>query len=510
MRHISRPRFERWPIRAQRTMASTLAITATLAILAAYAADPAPQPKSIADEFSGWPKPDAVLMITGQQHGYVEPCGCTGLANQKGGLARRDSLLRFLTEDQGWDVVAVDAGNQVRRFGNQAAIKLQVTTEALRAMQYAAVGLGPDDLRLDLGQILAVVASATDNAGLSDLFACANVEILGFVRRYRVIERGGLKIGVTTALGQEALAKVTHPEVEKLDTLASLQQAIEGMRREQCDFHVLLAIASPAERETWAKQVPGFQLVVDAEGVGDPAFRPERIEGTQSAVIKTGNKAMYVGVVGLYRQSGRVRFRYRRMALDARFPDSPRMLDSLARYQKTLESQGLAGLNLKPVRIGREYVGSERCGDCHSQAYAKWLETPHHHATVAISEPNERSEIPRHHDPECISCHVTGWNPQGYHPYATGYVDLEGSSHLHGNGCENCHGPGKAHVDAEEGTIEATDEQRLALQKQMRLELSRAEEKCIECHDLDNDPKFHSGEHTFAEYWEQIKHPWRD
>src|SRR5436309_3560352 len=45
-------------------------------------------PATIAD----WPKPVVALVITGQQMGYIEPCGCTGLENQKGGLARRQTF----------------------------------------------------------------------------------------------------------------------------------------------------------------------------------------------------------------------------------------------------------------------------------------------------------------------------------------------------------------------------------------------------------------------------------
>ena len=45
--------------------------------------------------FQGWGKPDVALLITGRQHGYIEPCGCTGLTNQRGGLARRLSLIHI-------------------------------------------------------------------------------------------------------------------------------------------------------------------------------------------------------------------------------------------------------------------------------------------------------------------------------------------------------------------------------------------------------------------------------
>ncbi len=485
-----------------------LGLAALLLPLRGYsdeAASPTTEP-----EYRGWPKPDVVLMITGQQHGYIEPCGCTGLSNQKGGLARRDSLLQSLIQQRQWDVVPLDAGDQVRRIGSQAAIKYQTTINALRQMKYAAVGFGGDDLRLPLGELLAVIAASTDDQGQSDLFVCANANPLGFVSPYRIIERGGLRIGVTAAIGAEALARVTHEEIVKQPASVGLAQAVERMKAERCDFCVALVQAPPKECEALARQVKGIDLIVSAGGYGEPKFRPDVVAGTSTQLIQTGAKSMYVGVVGLYR--GRpIQLRYQRVALDARHPDSPRMLENMKQYQAVLQNQGLAGLGLKPVRhVHGKFVGSETCGECHTQAYDKWLKTPHHHATDSIANPTERSEIVRHHDPECLSCHVTGWNPQAYFPYETGYIDLEKSAPLHGSGCENCHGPGDAHVRAENGEANLSEEQLLESRRQMRLELSKAEEKCLECHDLDNSPDFHAGEGAFEKYWKQVEHPWLD
>ena len=78
-----------------------------------------------------WPMPQAVLFVSGQQHGYIEPCGCTGLENQKGGLIRRDTLLKELRE-RGWEIIPVDVGNQVRRIGRQPELKFQTTVEAFQ------------------------------------------------------------------------------------------------------------------------------------------------------------------------------------------------------------------------------------------------------------------------------------------------------------------------------------------------------------------------------------------
>ena len=83
------------------------------------------------------------------------------------------------------------------------------------------------------------------------------------------------------------------------------------------------------------------------------------------------------------------------------------------------------------------------------------------------------------------------------------------SGHLLGSGCENCHGPGSAHVAAENGEIEASAELVRQLQQEMILPLERAEQKCLECHDLDNSPDFHQPG-AFEEFWEQVKHYGKD
>jgi hypothetical protein len=108
---------------------------------------------------------------------------------------------------------------------------------------------------------------------------------------------------------------------------------------------------------------------------------------------------------------------------------------------------------------------------------------------------------------------VVGWDPQRFFPYQSGYFGLQATPHLRGNGCENCHGPGAAHVAAENGEEEVDDQQLTRLREAMRLplkpaegeKLGAAEKKCIECHDLDNSPDF-----NFEEYWPPVEHQGMD
>ena len=204
--------------------------------------------------FVGWPKPSLALFISGQQYGYIEPCGCSGLTNQKGGLVRRYACKQQL-EQQGWDVVALDVGNQVRRFGRQAEIKFQVTAEGLKKMKYRAIGFGPDDLRLSPGELIAITA---DEGNSGTPFVCANAAIIDrtLTPRFQVIEAAGKKIGVTAVLGADELAKVTSDEIIKQPPEESLREVWAELDKQDCDLYVLLAHASIEESAQLRKRFP--------------------------------------------------------------------------------------------------------------------------------------------------------------------------------------------------------------------------------------------------------------
>ena len=115
------------------------------------------------DLVKDWDKPDVALFVTGRLHGYIEPCGCTGLDKQKGGLLRRRTCQKILLK-RGWDLVNVDAGNQIRRKGQQAKIKLGTTYDALcNQMGYQAIGLGVDDVEIPWIDLMQTIFNVVGN-----------------------------------------------------------------------------------------------------------------------------------------------------------------------------------------------------------------------------------------------------------------------------------------------------------------------------------------------------------
>ncbi|MBS0210176.1 MAG: hypothetical protein JSS27_14605 [Planctomycetes bacterium] len=452
--------------------------------------------------FVDWPKPDVAILITGEQMGYIEPCGCAGLENQKGGLSRRHTLVKQLAE-KGWPVLPVDLGETIKRFGLQQEIKFQTAVESLRAIGYEAVGWGPDDLRLPAG-VLASSVAETD--GSPSRFVAANVGLFaidsGLTSRYRVVERGGRKLGVTAVLTDKLQKDVNNEDVKFVAAETALDEVTPKLAAES-DFRILLCYGEPEEAARLAKKYPQYQVVVTAHGASEPPAEPNRIEGTETLLIEVGHKGMFGIVLGLYADKA-APVRYQRVPIDDRFVDSAEMQKLKENYQQQLKTLGWEGLGLRPKAFPRasgptdpngQFVGSKACAECHPTAYGIWAETPHAHATETLAKLTPARQF----DPECISCHATGWNPQEFFPYASGFVGMDQTPHLMGNGCENCHGPGAGHVAAERGSDAAL---RDVGRDRMKITVQLAKDKaCAACHDLDNSPEF-----DFSTYWPQVEH----
>ena len=453
--------------------------------------------------FTDWSAPRALLVVTGELDGYIEPCGCTGKENQKGGLSRRQNFLRAVTA-AGWPLVAVDVGNQVKRFGRQTEAKFQSIVDGLRAMQYAAVGFGPGDLRLPVEELVAAVAAVGDQASP---FVSANVGLLGIdagiTPRFRVVEAGGLKIGITSVLGDQEASRVKNGDVEIVAAAAALAQVAPQLAKAGCDHQVLLSWAGPEETKQLAAAYPQFDVVVTTGGADEPPLELPTLPGG-ARLVELGHKGMFAVAIGFFADAKKP-VRSQRVPLDARWGEARDMIDLLGSYQKKLESLGLDGLGLVPIRhpTGRRFAGSEACAECHQEAYDVWKDSGHAKALTTLEEQKPR----RDGDPECLSCHVVGWAPQRFEPFEGGFTGMKTTPQLSHQGCENCHGPAAAHTAVERGDVRASTAERDRLRQELVLTLATPEGKqkavnnCLECHDLDNSPSF-----DFDEYWPQVEH----
>ena len=417
----------------------------------------------------------------------------------KGGMARRDSFFQQLRQERGWPVLGLDVGGLIHGFGRQAELKFQTLVESKRKMGYEAIAFGADDLRLPAGELAAVAASVDAKPSL---FVDANVGLLGkpgeITPQSRIIEAGGMKIGVTAILGKKYQKELHNDEIELSDPDEVLAKIVPELKQ-KADYLVLLAHATQEEAKALGQKFPAFNVVVSAEGWEEPPARAQTIPGTKNLLIIVGHKGMCAIVLGLY-DGAHPTVRYQRVPLDSRFKAAPDMKLLMTAYQEQLKTIGFEGLGLRPIphpllTTNGRFVGSQKCESCHEPSYEIWKKSGHAHAygTLAKLDP------PRNFDPECISCHVVGWDPAKFFPYESGYQSQEKTPHLINVGCEDCHGPGEKHVAAE---LSGSETLRKQLRKAMVLTKAEAKNKqCVSCHDIDNSLEF-----NFDLYWPFVKH----
>lgn len=456
--------------------------------------------------FQGWEVPQAALVITGLLNGYIEPCGCAGMDRMKGGLSRRHTFFRQLA-DQGWPVAAVDTGLITNGFGVQEELKFDMAVNSFRLMNYDMIGISANELRFPADVLLTyTVPSSLDD---QSLFASANVGIYGFSDIYtlpfKTFVRGGIKFGATSVVFADQTANrdenifVEPPEKK-------LREILPRILEKNCDHLILIVHGSEEQTMQMAAQFKEFDIVVTGDSPADPPAASKMTPDGQY-LIEVGEKGKFAVVLGFYEAQETPR--YQRVALDSRYSRSDDVYRLMEGYQEILKgiitTKGYRGLGLgvidSPQRAALgDFIGSKKCESCHEESYRTWRKNKHSSAWGSLSTvpPAKDSADPvRDFDPECISCHVIGWQSRENFPYAGGFLDMEKTPHLANVGCESCHGPGSKHIEAELGDDETLQE---TIRGEMHLG-DGAEKMCQTCHDEDNSPDF-----EFKSYYKIIEH----
>jgi hypothetical protein len=450
--------------------------------------------------FAQWPKPEGVLIVSGELDGYLEPCGCT--EGQMGGLVRRYDLVERL-EAQGWPHALIDLGSLVKdpaaaRGGfEQAKIKFGVALKAFGVLKYNAIALSADDMKVGVGEAMAQYLNAFSDPGSPTKILAANVTPgAGFetvIQPSTIVKAGPVKVGVTAVVDPESLAKLSDPDKDELltavkrpdEVLPSILGELEG----KSDYQVLLVQGPPDEAKRLASAYPGFDIVMSRSALDDPEQDPQMLNNGKTMLVDVGRRGKYVGAIGFF--NGDARMRYYRVSLNHNYNGPGTAMKKVIEdeYRSLLKDMGTVEnfprhdyVNGAP---GATFAGAESCKTCHPNTFAKWLSTDHAKAFEAlVNDPKPNTMF----DAECVTCHTTGFE------YTSGWKSEAATPNLKGNQCENCHGPASKHV-AE------PDNPAFLKAIALTVEQVKASRTCYRCHDEDNSPKF-----DFATFYGKIVH----
>lgn len=496
------------------------------------AAPPPPEPKPQL-LFKDWPekgKPDLALILTGEQHGYLQPCGCS--RPQLGGLVRRYNFIQTLKE-RGWPIVAVDLGDIVdhkprRATEPQVMMKYLASMKALNKMNYIGTALGLDEIELRLDDVLANYAL---NSGPVPVMGANFVEKYTDGKQVDAIKSwvvgggkdGAPRVGVVSIVSPTVIHKIQtfDPTLQFQGTKEVLPGVLKTLDKQKPDLLVLLYQGTVEEARACAAGFPQFHVILHTCRESEPSDKPERVgdKNTGPLLIGVGHKGRHIGVLGAYRTGNAAKpfdLHYQRVALGEEYetPEGKEaghpIMDLMENYAADVKNANFVAKQpqrkhpLQVVYPDAKYVGSLDCRGCHGAEYKVWDASRHSTAFHSLEEAKKPSL--RQFDPECVVCHVVGYG------YQTGYTD-EKKSFLHDVGCESCHGPGSQHIKEIKTNRNGKDDLAIRAlmnpnkynpnetEQQATDRLNRIDQSCQQCHDTDNDVHW-----DFKKKWPSIVH----
>jgi hypothetical protein len=509
-------------------LAAGVVAAATIAVAACFMKGPATVEPSADDTkpkerlFRDWPKPDLIVFISGEQHGYLDPCGCS--RPQIGGLVRRYNFLQTL-KDRGWPVVAVDAGDIAQRRGPaglpnvQGLIKYKYSMEALKRTKYSAVTIGENEATIGIDKVLGEYALNNPLpkvliANLKDRDANFPEEQAAWI--VESIEGSQLKVGIVGVVGPSTAQKmmalkergVEFPEGSVAEAIKSAMREMDS--KHKIDLRVLIYQGQPDEARACAKAFPkNFPVIVCISTFDEPPSNAEIVKEAGTLIVTVGHKGKYVGAVGVNRtgkEDPKFELRYQLVRLGEEYltPEGKEkghpIMELMEQYTKELKRENYLAkfyTSKHPIQVGKKpdekpvFVGSDRCKKCHPSAYDIWDKSPHSHAYESLVAPEKKNPpANRQFDGECIVCHTVGFM------YDSGFRNEKDTPKLINVGCESCHGPASQHVkNTNNADLRAELNPWKGNARRIEMDL------CIKCHDPDNDVKW-----SF-EKWKKIVHP---
>ncbi len=440
----------------------------------------------------------ATVFYMAETHGVLEPCGCT--SDPLGDFARASGLIRS-AERREKNALVVDAGNL--SYGPRPLAPTERAAARLRAgflarelvkLPFGGAALGEADL-------------AAGPAEVAPRRLAINVRGAAFVEPSRLVERGGIKIGV---LGVADPASCRAAGLEADEPGPAARAEVARLRAAGAEVVILLAPVERPQARTLARAT-GADFVVAGRGIGKGMDRAE--PSGDGFVVAPADELQHLGRLDLV-----LRGRGRRAAstpfVDAGSPAEierrqgeldralARLDADLARWkndasadpvfveQKTRERNALgterarlAGDKWRPPAEGSYFtnvlvpIRRTLPRDPALSASLRNLDRAIGAANLAAAEPPPPPEPGRPHfvgGATCVSCHPSAaraWQRSRHarawrtlvdlgkqaHTecvscHVTGYGEVGGASLGHTRGlenvqCESCHEPNSIHVE---------------------------------------------------------------
>lgn len=417
-----------------------------------------PEPDGSGDEIKRTEE-TYTLFFTGQALSTLKPCGCS--EDQLGGLERRPAVLHTVAKDKR---LVIETGNLLRQDSAQDRIKMNIFFQALHLLEYDLVCLDPEDFAIARSEGLLQdnhFSMITSARGVSELPSVWSRQVPLKQGTLRIIVGAASRDFLTDEKNEDGLLPVFGFEPNSED-----------------EFRILIIDdCSDLDVSKWTI----VDLIICPAAATEPEILSPSSQGP--LVVSVGKLGEYVGKLTVRIAAGRpLHLTYEGVPVSSTLPMDEHLVDLYEFYKLRVKEENLLEKVPKlALPNGLEYTGSASCAVCHKYEHDKWSSKAHAKAYQTLVDINQQ------YDPECIQCHVVGFQ------FQSGFKNENSPVDLRDVGCEVCHGPASQHIASQlsGGQYAAPGDPKF---------------RCIDCHTPEHSVNYAGHE---DEYMQKIVH-WRE
>ena len=406
-----------------------------------------------------------LIVYSGNTLGELKPCGCAREEDQ-GGFERRVSYLKGV-RDGSKNVLLVDTGDNFKEPTRQGKVKAKYLLKAMTKMEYDAVMLGDHDFVYGNSLL-------KEQTGIPWILSNIEIDSWPLAKMQMKTFDNGLKLAIIAVADPDLLYGSRHAQ----DTITNSKEAVRSQLRlfdvETAPDLVVLLTHMEREKALQFLDMEDVDVVVNGHIEKDTdLINMEPIQKNGKIFVQPGPRGQKMGELSVTIDSrGEKSFEQKMIPLGSKISLDPEMVQLYEKYNEEVEEMFFASLSERKNKKKKVFASEKVCKTCHPKTHQTWEHSRHGNAY------NTLRKINKAFDPECLVCHVVGFNEPG------GFISEIDTPNLMNVQCEICHGPALEHSQAPTAGFGQD-----------------AKQACKKCHVKNHSPRF-----NFNTYWEKIKH----
>ena len=366
------------------------------------------------------------VFFTGNIQGSLKPCGCSG--GQLGGLDRRPAVFNSVPKQKR---LLIDTGSIVETDSEQDLIKFSIIMQAFNMLEYDVVNLTRKDI--EIAQSVGMLGYSEVN--FISAFG-ADEEIADGYQNEFLLNGEHIIVSVVTldldSTPIEFISEAFPQETGKKNiNILIINKNDDSITSSISEMDIVDCLICPPEYD---------EPII----LNDP--------DAKLLAFSVGKDGRYICLlqINTIPNEDNLNLSFSYIPVSEDIEQDIDLINLYKDYQQIVKAQNLLEKHPKfPLPDGLRYIGSESCksADCHEDPYIHqyeyviWSDNPktsgeqHSHAYETLVE------VGSQYDPECIVCHVVGYD------YESGFISEEKTPQLKNVGCEYCHGPGSKHYE---------------------------------------------------------------